>query len=104
MLHEHALGRDFVKGMDGSLQRMKSGDTGAAQLYAENARGYTELLASHILKENSILFPMAEQRLDPAEEKRLMEGFDRVEREETGEGVHEKYHQLLHELRDAYLP
>jgi hemerythrin-like domain-containing protein len=103
MLHEHALGRDFVKKMADALKKTESGDAGASRLFAENARGYAGLLASHIAKENNVLFPMADQRLGPAEEKKLMEGFDRVEREETGEGVHEKYHKLLHELRDAFL-
>ena len=27
--------------------------------------------------------------------------FDRVDLEETGEGVHEKYHHLLHELIES---
>ncbi len=103
MLHEHVLGRDFVKAMDEALGKMKSGDGNAARHFAENARGYTTLLNAHINKENNVLFMMAEQKLGPAEEKELMEGFERVEREEIGEGVHEKYHALLHELRDAYL-
>jgi hypothetical protein len=34
-----------------------------------------------------------------AEDRRaLAEAFDRVEAEEMGAGVHEKYHQLAHEL------
>jgi len=28
----------------------------------------------------------------------LVKAFDQVEAEEIGEGVHEKYHQLAHEL------
>ncbi|MBP7585829.1 MAG: hemerythrin domain-containing protein [Spirochaetes bacterium] len=103
MLHEHVLGRGYVKGMDEALGKMKAGDAKAAVHFIENARGYTTLLNAHINKENNVLFMMAEQRLGPAEEKELMEGFERVEREEIGEGVHEKYHALLHELRDAYM-
>lgn len=103
MLHEHVLGRDFVRVMDDALQKMKSGDERAARHFVENARGYVTLLTAHINKENNVLFGMAEQRLGPAEEQTLMEGFDRVEREEIGEGVHEKYHALLHDLRAAYI-
>ncbi|HPA73070.1 MAG TPA: hemerythrin domain-containing protein [Spirochaetota bacterium] len=103
MLHEHVLGREYVRGMDEALGKMKAGDAKAAVHFIENARGYVTLLNAHINKENNALFMMAEQRLGPAEEKALMEGFERVEREEIGEGVHEKYHALLHELRDAYL-
>ncbi len=103
MLHEHTLGRNFVKAMDDVLKPMENGDRGAISLFTDNARGYVELLTGHISKENNVLFPMADQRLSPTEQKELIDGFDRVEREETGEGVHEKYHGLLHELRDAYL-
>lgn len=103
MLHEHVLGRDFAKGMDDALQKIKSGDGKAARHFTENARGYVVLLTAHINKENNVLFAMAEQKLGAAEEKKLLEGFDRVEREEVGAGVHEKYHALLHELRDFYV-
>jgi hemerythrin-like domain-containing protein len=103
MLNEHKIGRNYVKAMDSALQAMKTGDTSAAKLFAENARGYIQLLWNHIDKEDHVLFMMADQRLSPAAEKELIEGFDRVEREEIGQGVHEKYHALLHKLRDTYL-
>jgi hemerythrin-like domain-containing protein len=103
MLHEHVLGRDFVRAMDNALQKMKSSDERAGRHFIENALGYVILLTAHINKENNVLFAMADQQLDSSSEKKVMEGFDRVEREETGEGVHAKYHALLHELRDIYL-
>lgn len=102
MLHEHVLGRGYVKEMDDALKKLKAGEAKAVRHFTENARGYTTLLNAHINKENNVLFMMAEQRLSADEEKALMEGFERVEREEIGEGVHEKYHALLHGLRDAY--
>ena len=103
MLREHVLGRNFVKGMDEALGRLKNGDVSSAGSFAENARGYIQLLWNHIDKEDHVLFMMADQRLSPDAQKELLEGFDRVEREETGAGVHEKYHALLHRLRDTYL-
>ncbi len=103
MLREHVLGRGFAKSMDDAIGLMKKGDASAAGAFVENARGYIQLLWNHIDKEDHVLFVMADQRLSPAAQKELVEGFDRVEREETGEGVHEKYHALLHRLRDAYL-
>lgn len=103
MLREHTMGRNFVKSMASALQSMKAGNRSAATLFAENARGYVQLLWNHIDKEDHVLFMMADQRLSPAAQQELLEGFDRVEREETGIGVHEKYHTLLHQLRDVYL-
>jgi hemerythrin-like domain-containing protein len=50
---------------------------------------------------NNVLFPMADQVL-PAEEQIQLAGlFDKVEEEEIGPGVHERYHQLAHELAGA---
>ena len=46
---------------------------------------------------------MADERLSAQQQEELLKGFDRVEREETGAGVHEKYHEMLHRLRDIYL-
>ncbi len=103
MLREHELGRSYAGGMDEALGRMKSGDGSHAKTFAENARGYIQLLINHIDKEEHVLFVMADQLLNPAAQAELAEGFERIEREETGAGVHEKYHALLHRLRDAYL-
>ena len=55
------------------------------------------------MKEDNVLYPMAEKRISEEEMDELMEEFERVEQEETGEGVHERYHQLLHELAEKYL-
>ena len=55
------------------------------------------------MKENNVLFMMADERLSSQQQEELLKGFDRVEREETGAGVHEKYHEMLHRLRDIYL-
>ncbi len=103
MLREHELGRSYTREMDGALGLMKSGDASRAKTFVENARGYIQLLINHIDKEERVLFVMADQLLSPAAQADLAEGFERVEREETGAGVHEKYHALLHRLRDAYL-
>ena len=36
--------------------------------------------------------------LTPADQQSLADAFDAVEREEMGEGTHERYHQWIHEL------
>jgi hemerythrin-like domain-containing protein len=103
MLHEHELGRGYVTGMNGAIQKMSADNTAAMRLFTDNAHRYVELLRSHIDRENKVLFAMAEEKIDAAGEKSIMEGFERVELEESGEGVHEMYHELLHELRDDFL-
>ncbi len=104
MLAEHIAGRNFVKGMDRSLEEMKRGNDAASEQFVADAREYVRLLDGHIMKENNVLFAMADERLSASRQQDLAEGFDRVEREEIGAGVHEKYHELLHRLRDLYAP
>jgi hemerythrin-like domain-containing protein len=103
MLAEHAEGRYFVKGMDEALAEMKSGDSVATSKFVQDATSYINLLDGHIVKENNVLFMMADERLSAQQQEELLKGFDRVEREEIGAGVHEKYHGMLHRLRDIYL-
>lgn len=45
-----------------------------------------------------MLFPMADEMLSPEGQKRVLDGFDRVERKESGEGAHEKFHALAEKL------
>jgi hemerythrin-like domain-containing protein len=104
MLAEHSEGRYFVKGMSEALAEMKTGDNMSAERFIADAGGYVKLLDGHIMKENNILFRMADERLSDDQQKKLLKEFDRVEQEEIGAGVHEQYHELLHRLRDVYLP
>jgi hypothetical protein len=43
---------------------------------------------------------MADRLLTPKERRDMVKAFDLVEAEEISEGVHEKYHQLAHELAE----
>jgi len=43
---------------------------------------------------------MADQTLAEADQDELEKAFAQVENIETGEGVHEKYHGLPHEISD----
>ena len=41
---------------------------------------------------------MADKVFTPEDQQALVASFEKHEAEEIGEGVHEKYHQLAHEL------
>jgi hemerythrin-like domain-containing protein len=103
MLAEHQQGRGFIRGMAGALDRQKKGDPKALPSYAENARNYIVLLTQHINKEDNVLFPMGEKVLSKKTQEELVEGFEKIETERIGEGTHEEFHKLLHQLRDIYL-
>ncbi len=61
-------------------------------------QGYVDLLRGHIAKENNVLFPMANRVIPPDVQTEIVEKFELIEMEETGEGVHEKYHALAEKL------
>ena len=98
MLREHEMGRVYTRALRDAAQRLDAGDASAKADVIQNARGYAGLLRQHIMKEDNILFPMAEQLLPAVEQERVAQGFEHVEHEDTGEGIHEKYLALAGKL------
>jgi len=103
MLREHETGRDFVGKMDTAAAAYAGGDRTQVDRFIHNARRYIALLSQHIQKENRILFPMADRLIPPEEQSRLSAGFNKIETEIIGEGIHERFHELLHALKSEYL-
>ena len=91
MLAEHEQGRQYTRALRAAAQKLEAGDRSAQAAVVQNARSYASLLRAHIAKEDGILFPLANQVIPEAEHEAVFEGFEHVEHEETGEGVHEKY-------------
>jgi len=100
MLAEHEQGRLLTRNLRLAAERLEAGDQTAKQDVIANARGYAMLLRQHIMKEDNILFPMADRVLPFSEQEKVAIGFDRVEHEETGEGIHEKYLALVDKLAE----
>ncbi|MEW6511986.1 MAG: hemerythrin domain-containing protein [Bacteroidota bacterium] len=103
MLSEHDLGRKHIRGMGESLAAWQAGRPEGARELVRDARAYINLLRAHIMKENTVLFPMADRFLSPETQQTIAAAFAALEEEEIGENVHEQYHELLHELHDTYL-
>lgn len=101
MLIEHEEGRSFQKQMREAAVNLE--ELEAKRKLVQAARGYIELLRQHIWKEDNVLFKMAEQVLSETEDEQLTKLFERQEIEEIGEGVHERYHQLVHELEAEFV-
>ena len=98
MLHEHDQGRQLVRAVAEALPGARVGDRASTAAVKDNLRTYADFLRAHIAKEDNILYPMADRLFSPDDQRSLTEAFDRLEAEETGEGVHEKYHNLAHKL------
>jgi hemerythrin-like domain-containing protein len=101
LLHEHEAGRARVKAMAAALPQAGAGVREAVAAVLANLEAYSVLLRAHIDKENNVLFPMADRLFTPAEQQALLQAFAKHEAEEIGVGVHERYHQLAHELAHA---
>jgi hemerythrin-like domain-containing protein len=83
MLHEHDEGRSYVRGMLAALEEQKAGIGNAVQRLATYANSFIQLLREHIVKEDNILFVMADQQFSESEQQRLSDEFQRVEATRT---------------------
>ncbi len=104
MLFEHEQGRHLIRRMGDAAQSFAAGEPEAGRLWAAAALGYVDLLRSHIMKENNILFMMAERILTDAEQDALSEAFEKVETEKLGIGTHERLHALMDRLCAEIFP
>jgi hemerythrin-like domain-containing protein len=71
MLHEHVLGRSYVRKIAEHLAAATQGDDAARTMVLRYTLAYADLITRHIQKENGILFDMADQMLPPEEHARL---------------------------------
>jgi len=98
MLAEHEKGRIFTRGMRQAAELLQNGQADAAPDVVSNALHYAALLRQHIAKEDNVLFPMADRVIPADQHDQVEQGFEHVEHEETGAGVHEKYLALAEKL------
>lgn len=101
---EHRQGREMIRRLAKSLADYKAGSDNAILELSSTANEYVILLRQHIEKENSRLFPEAEKVLSDEKQKILERGFEDIEEEQIGSGIHEKLHELLAELNRKYNP
>ena len=71
--------------------------------FASNARGYADLLAQHIYKDDNILYPMADIHVPEKRQREMLAEFEKIESERIGAGKHEQFHRNLDLLKSIYL-
>ncbi len=79
MLHEHGLGRNFIKKLEEGINENNK------EKIIKNAKEYAQLLQDHIFKEDNILYPMADQALDQNIKNEMFEKFKQIEQKLTKE-------------------
>lgn len=90
MLHEHDHGRELIREMEVASSEFEKEPVAAGRRWAQAAGAYSQLLREHILKENNILFCMAEQILTLDEQTSLAADFEQAEIEKIGAGTHDR--------------
>jgi len=103
MLHEHTLGRGYIKEIETSTEDFKAGNSNSIQLIANSLLSYVNLLQNHIQKEENVLFKMADKVLSNQVQDDVYEQFEKIEEEVVGHGIHEQFHELLNKLKSKYL-
>ncbi len=98
MLAEHEEGREHLRNLAKAIDAYAAGDGTAAPTVASEAAAYASLIQSHIEKENTVLFPWAEEILAEDNKEQLLQRMDEYEARVMGPGVHERYHELAHAL------
>ena len=99
MLAEHTEGRNYISEMTESLNN----DSLKVENFIHGATNYIRLLQSHIIKENTILFPLGDKKIPITEQNQLLIAFENHEEKVMGKGTHEKLHEMLHDFEKKYL-
>jgi hemerythrin-like domain-containing protein len=102
MRMEHDLGREHVRGMADAIEAASKGDEDAIFSWTNHAKQFIMLLRDHIMKEDQILYPMANQYFTDGDQAELSAKFEKVEEEEMGKGTHEKYIGIANKLAEKY--
>lgn len=100
---EHERGRGLAGAFADAVARCGAGDHRAPAKIVAEARAYRDLLIAHIEKEDTVLYPMADEGLSGETQEALLDGFERIEEERIGAGTHERFHGVLRHLQGVYL-
>jgi hemerythrin-like domain-containing protein len=95
MLHEHEQGRMLIRSMRGLAGSLN--DRGARYGFVTAAQHYGILLAHHIVKENQMLFRMADSLLSDQTNEALLAAFA-AERRHFGADEHARVQATLAEI------
>ena len=78
MLEEHRRGREYAGRMLENLELARAGDDTALQRLRGAARDWVELIRAHILKEDHVLFEMADEMVRGPACRALCRRYDEV--------------------------
>ncbi len=98
MLMEHEAERKLLTRMSGLLPGFADLSFTDRLQFKEEGMEYLKIRAEHIWKENDVLYPMGRQVLSEADNRDLLNQFDRINRETYGEGAFAKFQAMVAEV------
>lgn len=102
MLEEHRRGRELVGAMADALGAARKGDRSAELQVLDAAFRYIDLIRGHILKEDNVLFDMADRLVDGPACQRLCQAYDEVSACRFGGCTKGELEALAASLRERY--
>jgi hemerythrin-like domain-containing protein len=99
--HEHQVERQIVVDLAAAITDYRNGDDEAKHRIIEYARNYSQHLLSHMRREDSILFTLAEEMLDEPAKAAINYAFAKAEHG-LGEKSVEHYEELATELEKTW--
>jgi hemerythrin-like domain-containing protein len=99
MLYEHDKGREFLSQMEESIavNPINKDD------FIKSARNYTAMLRNNIKNENSVLLPIADIKIPPSKQEKIIQSFEELEKDVLGKETREKLNEALNDFKMKYL-
>jgi Uncharacterized conserved protein len=97
MLMEHEEAKEYVNKLKVAVANYYSGDKKAKDQIIKYINEYVFLLRQHIMKEDNVLFPMADNLISENENLEIIEKFEEIEGKT---GKHEKYEKYIEEIEN----
>jgi len=101
MLQEHEWGRGLVRQIDDTLTRFEAGKGTASEVFGP-CDAYLALLRQHIDKENGVLYPFGELRMETGDHEQNRRCYAAREGE-LGAGEHERMEGLARKLSGGHV-
>jgi len=101
MLQEHEEGRRLTAAFRSAAEQMKTRDTSAAMDVVQNVLDYVNLLREHIIKEDNVLFPMADQLVTGDDMRVVSAKFEQALAADEASGEIKRYQELALKLSAA---
>jgi hemerythrin-like domain-containing protein len=94
---EHGTGRKLAGAYADAVEDYVPGDAETSTKLADAARAYSAFLREHIELETEELFPAMDSELS-SQDGAMFEGFEHIEEERIGPGMHERLHAMVEGL------